>query len=170
MSLSNDLSSALPATDPLCGLLTLPVDFTVNPLSLTTTTSDDSGDDTTRLSLDDKTQKTKDRILRNRAAAQASRDKKRRYVADLESSNKQLKEENEQVTKRAKVLESENALLKAEMEELRRQLTGLEGQIQFGDNASALFHSFCDSARIARKNLITRFGKNPVQTCRRLCQ
>ncbi|KAI8581775.1 hypothetical protein K450DRAFT_231133 [Umbelopsis ramanniana AG] len=50
--------------------------------------------------LEDKDQKQKERILRNRAAAQDSRDRKRRYISNLENDNQQLKEKNEELNKR----------------------------------------------------------------------
>lgn len=104
-----------------------------------------------RLSLDDKDQKTKERILRNRAAAQESRDKKRRYVSDLESSNKQLTEENERVNKRVKTLEDQNTILQSQLEAFTRQLANLQAQIKFNAATPILFNDFCDSARIAKK-------------------
>lgn len=104
-----------------------------------------------RLSLDDKDQKTKERILRNRAAAQESRDKKRRYVSDLESSNKKLTEENELVNKRVKTLEDQNAILTSQLEAFTRQLANLQAQIKFSAATPILFNDFCDSARIAKK-------------------
>ncbi|KAI9489324.1 hypothetical protein BDB00DRAFT_981287 [Zychaea mexicana] len=99
-----------------------------------------------RLSLDDKDQKTKERILRNRAAAQESRDKKRRYVVDLEARNKQLQEENERVTKRAKTLEAHNQILSAQLLVLSQHFAKMT------DGGSSLVNDgFCDSARIAKR-------------------
>lgn len=91
------------------------------------------------------------RILRNRAAAQESRDKKRRYVSDLESSNKKLTEENEVVNKRVKTLEDQNAILTSQLEAFTRQLANLQAQIKFNAATPILFNDFCDSARIAKK-------------------
>ncbi|GAA5802752.1 hypothetical protein HPULCUR_008227 [Helicostylum pulchrum] len=104
-----------------------------------------------RLSLDDKDQKTKERILRNRAAAQESRDKKRRYVSDLESTNKKLAQENDKTNKRVKTLEEQNAVLNSQLEAFTRQLANLQAQIKFNATTPILFHDFCDSARIAKK-------------------
>ncbi|KAI9259001.1 hypothetical protein BDA99DRAFT_440682 [Phascolomyces articulosus] len=101
-----------------------------------------------RLSLDDKDQKTKERILRNRAAAQESRDKKRRYVADLETNNKRLQEENERVSKRAKTLEIQNEILSAQLLVLSQRLAKLT------DSSSLMVDGFCDSARIAKRILL----------------
>ncbi|KAI7857548.1 hypothetical protein BDC45DRAFT_435291 [Circinella umbellata] len=102
-----------------------------------------------RLSLDDKDQKTKERILRNRAAAQESRDKKRRYVADLETKNKQLEEENERVTKRAKNLEIQNEILSAQLLVLNQRLAKMT------DSSQLMNDGFCDSARIAKRIYVT---------------
>ena len=94
-----------------------------------------------KLTLDDKDQKTKERILRNRAAAQESRDRKRRYVTDLETSNKRLKEENDQLSERNQFLEAQLQLMSAQLMALSKLPFGLEG--------------FCDSARIAKRNTTT---------------
>jgi predicted XRE-type DNA-binding protein len=95
-----------------------------------------------QVSLSDKDQKAKARILRNRAAAQESRDKKRRYVADLEESNQQLAQENKTIHERMHWLEAQNAFLQA-------QLAALLGS----KNSSLTFSTdgFCDSARIAKR-------------------
>lgn len=91
------------------------------------------------------------RILRNRAAAQESRDKKRRYVSDLESSNKKLTEENEHANKKVKTLQDQNAILNSQLEAFTRQLATLQAQIKFNASTPILFNDFCDSARIAKK-------------------
>ncbi|KAL0080053.1 Skn-1-like basic-leucine zipper transcription factor [Phycomyces blakesleeanus] len=98
-----------------------------------------------------KEQKAKERVLRNRAAAQESRDKKRRYVATLESTNEQLKQENDQITKRAKLLEAQNEALTTQLEAFSRQLAELQAQVKSNSPSSFMFHGFCDSARIANR-------------------
>jgi len=107
-----------------------------------------------RLSLDDKDQKTKERILRNRAAAQESRDKKRKYVSDLENTNKRLTDENETMNKKMKALEQHNAVLSSQLMSITRQLANLQAQIKFNAAHPILFNDFCDSARIAKKERI----------------
>ncbi|KAI8140286.1 hypothetical protein BJV82DRAFT_520457 [Fennellomyces sp. T-0311] len=136
-------------------------DFAVNPLVTVTSPNSNSNNSNTssnnsspkrsvvqtkksRLSLDDKDQKTKERILRNRAAAQESRDKKRRYVAELETNNKRLQEENERVSKRAKTLEIQNEVLSAQLLVLSQRLAKLA-------DSSLMSDGFCDSARIAKR-------------------
>lgn len=89
--------------------------------------------------------------MRNRAAAQESRDKKRRYVSDLESTNKKLAQENDKTNKRVKTLEEQNAVLNSQLEAFTRQLANLQAQIKFNATTPILFHDFCDSARIAKK-------------------
>ncbi|KAG0735498.1 hypothetical protein G6F40_007365 [Rhizopus arrhizus] len=96
-----------------------------------------------RVTLEDKDQKTKERILRNRAAAQESRDKKRRYVSDLESSNKRLEEENGQMKKKMKHLEEENMSLACQLESISKQFAALQAQIKFNTNSTFLFNDFC---------------------------
>lgn len=116
-----------------------------------------------RLSLEDKDQKTKERILRNRAAAQESRDKKRRYVADLETSNERLQAENETMNKRIKVLETRNQSMSKQLSDFAQQIAELQQQLKTynssmhlqssSSSASSrlLAHGFCDSARIAKR-------------------
>ncbi|KAG0164482.1 hypothetical protein DFQ28_010208 [Apophysomyces sp. BC1034] len=113
-----------------------------------------------RLSLENRDEKAKERILRNRAAAQESRDKKRRYVADLEATNEKLSKENERVTKRAKMLEVQNQLLESQLEIFSRQVADLKSKLKFS-NPQIILDGFCDSARIAiRKPLIP--AKDPM--------
>lgn len=95
-----------------------------------------------QVSLCDKDQKAKARILRNRAAAQESRDKKRRYVADLEESNKQLAQENKAIHERMQWLEAQNAFMQAQLAAL---LGSKDSNLTFGTDG------FCDSARIAKR-------------------
>lgn len=92
--------------------------------------------------------------MRNRAAAQESRDKKRRYVSDLEVSNKKLTEENERANKKMKTLEHQNLTLSTQLDALARQLANLQAQIKFSAVAPILFNDFCDSARIVKKESI----------------
>ncbi|CAO3651255.1 unnamed protein product [Cunninghamella echinulata] len=119
-----------------------------------------------RLTLEDKDQKTKERILRNRAAAQESRDRKRKYVADLETSNKRLTTENESMNKRMKLLELENQSLQQQLALFAQQLAQIQASQQqqqkvnntssssLVSSSSSLFtHGFCDSARIVIKGL-----------------
>jgi len=168
---NNNNNSNNNGVNDLNELLSLPVNFTVDPLlslphkrqasfsSASSVSSENDSSDSvislkkSRLSLDDKDQKTKERILRNRAAAQESRDKKRRYVSDLESSNKKLTEENEKVNKKVKLLEDQNAILNSQLEAFTRQLANLQAQIKFNAATPILFNDFCDSARIAKKEM-----------------
>ncbi|RUP52406.1 hypothetical protein BC936DRAFT_143682 [Jimgerdemannia flammicorona] len=102
-----------------------------------------------KASLDDKDAKTRERILRNRAAAQDSRDKKRRYVADLEDANNDLKTDNERLSKRVKVVEEENAILSARLESIAAQLSQIQSQLRFNEITQFLFDGFRESAALA---------------------
>ena len=71
-----------------------------------------------------------ERADRNRKAAQASRDRKRKLIEDLETTvtssqfhNKHLSKENEHLTKKIKLLETENA-------NFRTLLTNLEARVE----------------------------------------
>jgi len=99
--------------------------------------------------LEDKDQKQRERILRNRAAAQDSRDRKRRYVTSLEATNEQLKEQNDELTKRLKTVETENELLTAQLRMFVTQLTQAQDQLRFNNITEFLLGGFRDSARVA---------------------
>jgi len=99
--------------------------------------------------LEDKDQKQRERILRNRAAAQDSRDRKRRYVSSLEATNEQLKEQNDELTKRLKTVETENELLTAQVRMFVTQLTQAQDQLRFNNITEFLLGGFRDSARVA---------------------
>lgn len=75
-----------------------------------------------KLSPHEHQQLVKDRILRNRAAAQESRDKKKRQMERLEEINDKLARENQLLNSRMVLLESQNALLQTQMTLI---LTGL---------------------------------------------
>ncbi|RCH98315.1 hypothetical protein CU098_010026 [Rhizopus stolonifer] len=172
MSNNSKSNNSNSSNDSLAELLSLPVNFIVEPLLATPVATPTLSptmaqkrpaslekDETvspkkSRLSLDDKDQKTKERILRNRAAAQESRDKKRRYVFDLESNNKKLTEENQKLTDRVKSLEDQNAVISSQLEAFTRQLATLQAQIKFNAVHPILFNDFCDSARIAKKECL----------------
>lgn len=96
------------------------------------------------------------RILRNRAAAQESRDKKRRYVAQLESDNKRLQEENERLTKRTKFLESQQEILNAQLAIFSRFVTEMQKSSGRSDQSEVplILDGFCGSARIAKRKCL----------------
>ncbi|KAG0050545.1 hypothetical protein BGZ83_004668 [Gryganskiella cystojenkinii] len=77
----------------------------------------------------DKEAKARERVLRNRAAAQESRDKKRKYMAEIESSNESLQEENCQLLKRLKTVESDNQSLSQRLESLTAQFSLMQQQL-----------------------------------------
>ncbi|RUS21245.1 hypothetical protein BC937DRAFT_93236 [Endogone sp. FLAS-F59071] len=124
---------------------TLPAQASIS----TTSTVGVTGGRKRKASLDDKDAKTKERILRNRAAAQESRDKKRRYVTDLEDTNNDLKAENERLSKRVKVVEEENVILSARLESIAVQLSQIQSQLRFNEITQFLFDGFRESAALA---------------------
>jgi septal ring factor EnvC (AmiA/AmiB activator) len=67
--------------------------------------------------------------LRNRAAAQESRDKKRKYVSEIEASNETLQQENCQLLKRLKTVESDNLSLHQRLEALTAQFAQMQQQL-----------------------------------------
>jgi hypothetical protein len=79
----------------------------------------------------DREAKARERTLRNRAAAQLSREKKRRYVEELESANFQLKFDNTSLTSRLSSVESENHGLTRKLEAVTLQLNAMQNQMSF---------------------------------------
>lgn len=99
--------------------------------STATTTSTNHSSSRKRSAVDpaDKEAKARERVLRNRAAAQESRDKKRKYVAEIEASNETLQEENCQLLKRLKTVESDNLSLHQRLEALTAQFAQMQQQL-----------------------------------------
>ena len=84
--------------------------------------------------------------MRNRHAAQMSRDKKRRQMADLESQNALLKEENEHLSKRLKVVEEENMNLSAKLDVISAQLSEIQSHLAVSEMAKVLLDGVRRSA------------------------
>uniref|UniRef100_A0A1D1YV66 Transcriptional activator hacA n=1 Tax=Anthurium amnicola TaxID=1678845 RepID=A0A1D1YV66_9ARAE len=97
-------------------------------------------------SLEEKEQRQRERILRNRHAAQMSRDKKRRQMADLESQNLILKEENEHLSKRLKVVEEENINLSAKLDVISAQLSEIQSHLAVSEMTKVLLDGVRGSA------------------------
>ncbi|KAI8910657.1 hypothetical protein DFJ77DRAFT_418794, partial [Powellomyces hirtus] len=68
-----------------------------------------------KLTPEEKEKRAKERAIRNRQAAQDSRDKKRKYVDDLEATNAEL-------TMRLETTEQTNMTLAARLEQMAAQL------------------------------------------------
>jgi hypothetical protein len=100
-------------------------------------------------SLEEKEQRQRERILRNRHAAQMSRDKKRRQMADLESQNVLLKEENAHLSKRLKIVEEENIALSAKLDTISAQLAEIQSHITVSEMTKVLLDGVRGSAASA---------------------
>ncbi|EXX76990.1 hypothetical protein RhiirA5_309704 [Rhizophagus irregularis] len=100
-------------------------------------------------SLEEKEQRQRERILRNRHAAQMSRDKKRRQMADLESQNVLLKEENTHLSKRLKIVEEENMALSAKLDTISAQLAEIQSHITVSEMTKVLLDGVRGSAASA---------------------
>jgi len=79
----------------------------------------------------DREAKARERTLRNRAAAQLSREKKRRYVEELESANTQLKRDNASLAGRLSGVEADNRRLTCKLEAVTVQLSAMQSQMSF---------------------------------------
>ncbi|KAF8935648.1 hypothetical protein BGZ47_009811 [Haplosporangium gracile] len=115
----------------------------------------------------DKEAKARERVLRNRAAAQESRDKKRKYVAEIETSNETLQQENCQLLKRLKTVESDNLSLHQRLEALTAQFAQMQQQL--ASSSPSIKHNtinnqpgvgFCQSAVLAKKDKKSRETDN----------
>ncbi|PNF33939.1 hypothetical protein B7P43_G04638 [Cryptotermes secundus] len=82
------------------------------------------------LTLEEKLQRKK---LKNRVAAQSSRDRKKARLDDLETEVRILKEKNEALTLQCHNLQLEKKQLASENQELRQKLSGLECNHQTHD-------------------------------------
>ncbi|KNE56463.1 hypothetical protein AMAG_02267 [Allomyces macrogynus ATCC 38327] len=84
------------------------------------------------ISEEEKLARQQDRVVRNRIAAQESRNKKRAYVdtlettaAELQETNERLQDDNERLTKRVKYLEGENKTLHSKLDWIMQQMAEL---------------------------------------------
>ncbi|KAG0248371.1 hypothetical protein BG011_000146 [Mortierella polycephala] len=114
----------------------------------------------------DKDAKARERVLRNRAAAQESRDKKRKYVVEIETSNENLQQENCQLLKRLKTVESDNLALSQRLEALTVQFAQMQEQLaqSLKQNNNNIINNpgagFCQSAVLAKKDKRSRQTDN----------
>ncbi|KAG0300078.1 hypothetical protein BGZ98_009506 [Dissophora globulifera] len=104
----------------------------------------------------DKEAKVRERVLRNRAAAQESRDKKRKYVSDIEASNEHLQHENTQLLKRLKTVESDNLALSQRLEVLTTQFAQMQQLLSQSVKQNQPGTGFCQSAVLAKKDKRSR--------------
>ncbi|KAG0240968.1 hypothetical protein BGX31_001550 [Mortierella sp. GBA43] len=100
----------------------------------------------------EKEAKALQRVLRNRAAAQESRDKKRKYVSEIEASNEQLQHENTQLLKRLKTVESDNVALSQRLEALTAQFAQMQQLLSQTVKHNQPGAGFCQSAVLAKKD------------------
>ncbi|KAG0349594.1 hypothetical protein BGZ54_004315 [Gamsiella multidivaricata] len=104
----------------------------------------------------DKETKARERVLRNRAAAQESRDKKRKYVEEIETSNEHLQQENTQLLKRLKTVESDNLALSQRLETLTAQFAQMQQLLSQSLKHNQPGVGFCQSAVLAKKDKRSR--------------
>ncbi|KAF9946244.1 hypothetical protein BGZ65_009918 [Modicella reniformis] len=104
----------------------------------------------------EKEAKALQRVLRNRAAAQESRDKKRKYVTEIEASNEHLQQENSQLLKRLKTVESDNLALSQRLEAFTAQFTQMQQLLSQSVKQNQPGVGFCQSAVLAKKDKKSR--------------
>nr|CAG8471497.1 4936_t:CDS:2 [Entrophospora candida] len=119
-------------------------------------------------SIEEKEQRQRERILRNRHAAQMSRDKKRKQMTDLESQNTVLKEENVHLSKRLKIVEEENSILSAKLDTILGQLAEIQSQLSVSEMNKVLLDEVPAAARQVQeplRDIITNpFAIQPTTT------
>ncbi|KAJ3040443.1 hypothetical protein HDV00_010879 [Rhizophlyctis rosea] len=91
-----------------------------------------------KLTPEEKEEKDKRRAIRNRAAAQESRDKKKKYMEDLEKTNASLQQQNQQLSSRLESVETTNQTLMSRLEDLASQLTTLRSQFHNATSPTSL--------------------------------
>ncbi|KAJ2618630.1 hypothetical protein H4R22_005496, partial [Coemansia sp. RSA 1290] len=69
------------------------------------------------------------RVLRNRAAAQLSREKKRQHLEQLEQENAELRSKNKELEERLSRAEDANAGLSAKLDGLAQQLQSFQALV-----------------------------------------
>jgi len=97
-------------------------------------------------SAEEKEARARERILRNRYAAQQSRDKKRRHMVELEAANAALEADNEHLSKRVRFVEQENAALHKKFDALAAQLAQLQSQLALSEMTKLLLDGACTPA------------------------
>jgi len=78
--------------------------------------------------------KIRERIIRNRASANASRQKKKEYMESLEKKNKELIQHKEKIDKENQKLKDENQNLKLQVQFLSEALNRMNAMINNGQN------------------------------------
>ncbi|KAF9131062.1 hypothetical protein BGW39_002323 [Mortierella sp. 14UC] len=161
---------ALKLESPLLSHLEIPSSSKKSSSTRRTSTSSTTTNNNSRkrsaVDPSDKEAKARERVLRNRAAAQESRDKKRKYVSEIEASNESLQQENCQLLKRLKTVESDNLSLHQRLETLTAQFAQMQQQLsssfltvkQNNNNQSGV--GFCQSAVLAKKDRRSRQTDN----------
>ncbi|KXS19998.1 hypothetical protein M427DRAFT_28359 [Gonapodya prolifera JEL478] len=88
------------------------------------------------------------RMLRNRAAAQESRDRKKRYQQDLESANDVLVAEKRQLMEKVQTLEAQNRFFLGKLAEFEGVMSFLKEKLSETNLSQVLFGATSNSAGI----------------------
>lgn len=106
----------------------------------------------------DREQLKRDRMVRNRIAAQESREKKRLQTEAVEKENAELKFKNTILENRMSQLENDNALLLSKIEALTQQVGQITGQMNFGQTPSSASSDlgFGESAALTDRGLVSK--------------
>ncbi|TPX67748.1 hypothetical protein SpCBS45565_g03661 [Spizellomyces sp. 'palustris'] len=91
-----------------------------------------------KLTAEEKDQRAKERAIRNRQAAQDSRDKKRKYIDDLQATNAHLSQQNVELTQRLESIERTNQSLTSRIEDLVSQLASFRKRFKSSDDSQFL--------------------------------
>ncbi|PJF18688.1 hypothetical protein PSACC_01512 [Paramicrosporidium saccamoebae] len=83
--------------------------------------------------------KKRERAIKNRESAQASRERKRQYVSELEETRDTLKEESRNLRARVGALEYEKSSLMGELTVLKREFEQLKRLVMGGTEQAASF-------------------------------
>ncbi|KAK9721805.1 hypothetical protein K7432_003127 [Basidiobolus ranarum] len=96
--------------------------------------------------------RAKERVIRNRVAAQESRNRQRLYVTELEQKNQLLGAENKILESRLSTVEQEKLYLSKALEAMTVQLvmSQTQAQIQMAEMTNFLFDGFGESAVLTK--------------------
>lgn len=101
------------------------------------------------------------RIMKNRQAAQASRDRKKNYVTELEASKEQLETEAVTLRHRVEILETEKCSLSSQVCQLKSEFEQLRALI-LGRNASFSADQLVDEQLLSNKPSVPQSPSSSV--------
>ncbi|ODQ55713.1 hypothetical protein SAICODRAFT_69050 [Saitoella complicata NRRL Y-17804] len=107
--------------------------------------------------------RAQERILRNRQAAQASRERKRKHMEELEVTNEKLEAENARLHKRVKAAEEESAEHKRRLDEMAAQLAAIQSSLSAINAARPITPTTPGNLLEQGNTIIPAFHPSPIR-------